>query len=101
MHIPPFENNNKPIIDVSDSRVPLNYFNIVKLKKGQAFEYTVPGYETCIVPATGSIDVEVDGEKYSNIGNRVTDVWDGEPEGVYIPTSTKTIIILRIKQNNS
>ena len=33
MHIPPIENNNKPIVDANDSRVPLNYFNIVKLKK--------------------------------------------------------------------
>ena len=33
MHIPPFENNNKPIVDIDDTRVPLNYFNIVKLKK--------------------------------------------------------------------
>jgi 5-deoxy-D-glucuronate isomerase len=35
--------------------VPLNYFNIVKLKKGEAFDYQVPGYETCIVPATGTV----------------------------------------------
>ena len=68
MHIPPFENKNKPIVDIDDSRVPLNYFNIVKLKSGQAFEYCVPGYETCIVPATGSIDVEVEGKNYSSIG---------------------------------
>ena len=93
MHIPPFENNNKPIVDVNDSRVPLNYFNIVKLKKDQAFEYCVPGYETCIVPATGLINVEVGGEKYSDIGGRIIDVWDGEPEGVYIPTNTKSLII--------
>jgi len=50
MHIAPFDNQNKPIVDIDDSTVPLNYFNIVKLKKGQAFEYEVPGYETCIVP---------------------------------------------------
>jgi len=57
MHIAPFDNHNKPIVDVDDATVPLNYFNIVKLKKGQAFEYAVPGYETCIVPATGTVDV--------------------------------------------
>ena len=32
MHIPPFE-NNKPIVDIGDNHVPLNYFNIVKLNK--------------------------------------------------------------------
>ncbi len=86
MHIPPFDNGNEAIIDIDDTRVPLNYFNIVKLRKGQAFEYAVPGYETCIVPATGKIDVEIEGDSFPAIGNRTLDVWDGEPEGVYVPT---------------
>lgn len=89
MHIPPFDNKNKAIIDIEDSRVPLNYFNIVKLKKGEAFEYKVPEYETCIAPATGTINVEVEGENYNSIGNRGVDVWDGEPEGVYVPSGAK------------
>ena len=86
MHIPPYDNANKPIVDVGHSHVPLNYFNIVKLTKGQAFEYQVPGFETCIVPATGTVDVEVEGFKADALGNRTVDVWDGEPEGVYVPT---------------
>ena len=61
MHIPPFDNKNIPIIDVEDTRVPLNYFNIVNLKKDQLFEYQIPGYETCIVPAIGTINVNVEG----------------------------------------
>ncbi|MEM1284044.1 MAG: 5-deoxy-glucuronate isomerase [Pseudomonadota bacterium] len=86
MHIPPFENHNKPIVDAGDAVVPLNYFNIVKLKKGESFSYQVPGYETCIVPATGTITVEVGSVAYADIGKRSIDVWDGEPEGVYVPT---------------
>ena len=43
MHIAPFDNENKPIVDVDDATVPLNYFNIVTLKKVEAFEYMVPG----------------------------------------------------------
>ena len=89
MHIPLLKNNNKPIVDANDSRVPLNYFNIVNLKKDQSFEYIVPGYETCIVPATGTIDIEVEGINYNTVGNRIANVWDGEPEGVYISTKTK------------
>lgn len=89
MHIPPFDNANKAVIDVDDPRVPLNYFNIVKLSAGQAFDYAVPGYETCIVPATGSLDIEVEGERYAGIGQRGSDVWDGEPEGVYVPSGAK------------
>ena len=95
MHIPPFENNNKPIVDIDDARVPLNYFNIVKLQKDQSFEYKVSGYETCIVPATGTINIEIEGINYNQIGNRVTDVWDGEPEGVYVPINTKSSFVCK------
>ncbi|MFY0596286.1 MAG: 5-deoxy-glucuronate isomerase [Cognatishimia sp.] len=90
MHIAPHDNQNKPIVDAEDSLVPLNYFNIVKLKKGESFDYAVPGYETCIVPATGTVNVEVEGASYPALGNRVEDVWGGEPEGVYVPVGAKT-----------
>lgn len=93
MHIPPHDNYNKPIIDVDDARVPLNYFNIVKLVEGQSFEYQVPSYETGIVPATGTIDVNVEGENFTMIGQRGVDVWDGEPEGVYAPSGTKVRLV--------
>ena len=89
MHIAPFDNQNKPIVDAGDSTVPLNYFNIVKLTAGQAFDYQVPGYETCIVPATGTVHVSVEGENYADLGGRGVDVWDGEPEGVYVPSGAK------------
>ena len=89
MHIAPFDNQNKAIVDVDDDLVPLNYFNIVKLTKGESFGYAIPGYETCIVPATGLIDVSVAGFEAKNLGGRGVDVWDGEPEGVYVPTGTE------------
>ena len=89
MHILPYDNENNPIVDANNKTVPLNYFNIVKLKKGEAFEYQVPGYETCIVPATGTININVEGIEFQRLGNRVEDVWDGEPEGVYIPVGAK------------
>lgn len=93
MHISPHDNHNKPIVDVEDSLVPLNYFNIVKLKKGDAFEYQVPGYETCIVPATGTVDIEIEGVIFANLGLRRIDVWDAEPEGVYVPVGAKVTIV--------
>lgn len=88
MHIPPYDNRNQPIVDVNHELVPLNYFNIVRLKRGESFDYRNPGYETCVVPATGTVTVEAAGETFAEIGNRVIDVWDGEPEGVYVPTDT-------------
>jgi 5-deoxy-glucuronate isomerase len=93
MHIAPFDNKNLPIVDVDDACVPLNYFNIVKLRQGEAFEYCVPGYETCVVPATGTVNVGVEGEVFENLGTRVVDVWDGEPEGVYVPVGAHVQIV--------
>lgn len=93
MHIPPHDNRNAPIIDVNDAQVPLNYFNIVKLSRGQSFDYQVPGYETCIVPATGTVDVDVGGVAFAAVGNRGENVWDGEPEGVYVPPGASARII--------
>ncbi|MEP3428638.1 MAG: 5-deoxy-glucuronate isomerase [Roseibium sp.] len=93
MHIPPHDNQNKPIVDTNDPTVPLTYFNIVKLKKGEAFEYQVPGYETCVAPATGTVTVDVEGVIYDALGNRGVDVWDGEPEGVYVPVGAKATIV--------
>jgi 5-deoxy-glucuronate isomerase len=86
MHIPPHDNRNTPIVDAGHDLVPLNYFNIVKLRKGEVFDYAVPGYETCVVPATGTVDLDVDGARFAQLGNRGADVWDGEPEGVYVPS---------------
>jgi len=85
MHIPPHDNRNRPIVDTDDPTVPLNYFNIVKLGKDEAFEYRTPGYESCVAPATGTVGVEVEGAAFPALGNRGDDVWDGEPEGVYVP----------------
>ncbi|WP_150522470.1 5-deoxy-glucuronate isomerase [Roseibium sediminis] len=93
MHIAPHDNQNKPIVDAEHPLVPLNYFNIVKLKKGEAFEYQVPGYETCVVPATGTVSVDVEGVTFDKLGNRGVDVWDGEPEGVYVPVGAKVTIV--------
>ena len=83
MHIPPFDNENKPIVDMDDKKVPLNYFNIVKLKKDQSFEYITPGYETCIVPATGSINVNIEDNKINSIYSGLSQNNDPELLGVY------------------
>jgi len=93
MHIAPYDNKNNPIVDVDSVAVPLNYFNIVKLEKSQAFEYQVPGYETCIVPATGTIDIEIEGVVINGLGNRTDDVWGGEPEGAYVPVGAKVTMV--------
>lgn len=75
--------------------MPLNYFNIVKLKAGETYDYQLEAYETCIVPATGTVTVETGGETFADIGHRGADVWDGDPEGVYVPTNSAARITAR------
>ncbi len=89
MHIPPYDNRNEPIVAPGNETVPLNYFNIVKLRQGERFSYAVPGFETCIAPATGLLDVGVGDFSAEKLGGRGVDVWDGEPEGVYVPTGAQ------------
>ena len=93
MHIAPYDNLNKPIVDIDNEVVPLNYFNIGQLKKGEVFEYSSSGYETCIVPATGTVSVDIESKTFDQLGNRGIDVWDGEPEGAYVPVGAKVRIV--------
>jgi 5-deoxy-glucuronate isomerase len=93
MHIAPYDNRNEAIVGPDHPLVPLNYFNIVRLSRGETFDYTVPGYETCVVPATGTVTVETCGQSFAAIGNRGADVWDGEPEGVYVPSGAPARIL--------
>jgi 5-deoxy-glucuronate isomerase len=88
MHIPHHDNQNQPIVDRNDNKVPLCFFNIVKLKKGESFNSQIEGYETCIVPATGSVDVHVQGQSFEQVGKRMH-IWQGEPEGVYVPVGVE------------
>ena len=95
MHIAPYDNRNQPLIGPDHPVVPLVYFNIVKLALGESHVSTVPGYETCIVPATGTVDVQTADQTFAAIGQRRLNVWDGEPEGVYVPTGQAARITCR------
>ena len=95
MHIAPYDNLNQPIIGAGHALVPLVYFNILQLQRGQSLISQVTGYETCIVPATGTVDITCGTETFAGIGARTADVWDGEPEGAYIPTGAAATITCR------
>ena len=92
MHIPYSNNQNNPLFEENNKTVPLVYFNIIKLKKGESYSYVLKDHETSVVPATGVVEITVDGKKLGQIGTRVSDVWDGEPEGSYIPINSSCTI---------
>ena len=86
MHIPQFENNNEPIVDCNSEIVPLCYFNIIKLSAGEEFSYQLSDYETCIVPATGTIDVEVECQAFKDVGKR-NHIWAVSYTHLTLPTN--------------
>ena len=88
MHIPQHNNNNQAIVDCNHDLVPLCYFNIIKLKAGESYSYQLADYETCIVPASGSIDVHVQNKTFTQVGKR-QHIWERDPEGVYVPVNCK------------
>ena len=92
MHIPPYKNKNIPIIDTNNSRVPFVYFNNINLTKNKIFISDVIGYETCFVPVTGTFSVNVGNLSVKKIGKREKNVWDNDPEGIYIPLDEVTEI---------
>jgi len=98
MHIAPYDNQNRPIIGTDHDLVPLVYFNILHLVRGQSLVSQVAGYETCVVPATGTVDIICGAETFAGIGKRVAHVWDGEPEGAYIPAGAAATITCRSDQ---
>ena len=99
MHIPSYDNHNAPIVGTKDVNVPLAYYNRVKLKSGEQFTSEVPGYETCLVPAHGTIDVQVTGagiqpKSFEAIGERAT-IWESEPSAVYVPAGCTARMVCR------
>lgn len=80
-----YNNYNEPVVSINDFVLPRTYFNIVRLEKGETFYSKITGYETCWVMAGGTCDIDVDGEKFANVGKR-KDIWESQrADSVYAP----------------
>lgn len=88
--IQPYDNQNKPIIDTDNTVVPLCYFNEINLQKSELHTYQLPHHESCIVPVFGQVTVTIDEQSFT-IGSR-HDLWEGVPNGVYIPVNGQATI---------
>jgi 5-deoxy-glucuronate isomerase len=60
-------------------------FQIHRLTEGQVVKGGASERETCLVVLAGTADIAVDGERFSNVGERVSVFEDAAPGAVYAP----------------
>ena len=90
-HIPAHDNRNQPIVDVDNAVTPLIYFNRVTLAQGEQHRYSLPGYESVVVPVSGRCSVRIGDQTLDGIGGR-SHLWEGTPNGAYVPVNTECTI---------
>lgn len=88
------DNKNKPIIECDNPIVPHSYFNLVRLDRGQRYEYQLENHETVAVVLQGNCDILVDGNRYEDVGSR-KDIWSGKADSVYAGTGDEVTIEAR------
>ena len=60
-------------------------FGIIELDKGQKLYFNTEDKETAFIMLEGHCNVEVNGEKWENIGNRMTVFENRKAESFYMP----------------
>lgn len=90
-HIRPYDNENKPIVDVDNNWTPLVYLNVVRLGKGESVSQKLAEHESVCVVASGTVDIEVAGTRFEGVGRR-EHLWAGKPDSVYVPRGSSATI---------
>ncbi len=93
-----FDNKNQPIVDGKKGILSLTYFNILRLRKGQNLQQMVDGFETLYVVLSGNCDIEVNGERFQNVGQR-KDIWSGNADSLY--ATTGAVVKIHSNQNET
>lgn len=86
-----FDNKNKPILTANN---PLEriHFNLVRLVPGETYKYRLHEFESVVVPMAGTCDLAVDGESFTNLGQRAT-IWEGRADAVYAGPNAEVAIV--------
>ena len=75
------ENDNQPLVQLRDGVLALSYFNLLRLRAGEAHTLEVPGCELLCVVMTGQAEIVADGTAFERVGRRAT-IWDGPADSV-------------------
>ena len=78
----------REIVNVTPERAGWTHvgFRAVRLATGETETVATGTRELCLVVLTGTVDVEVDGQTYPNLGGRKTVFEEVSPASVYVPS---------------
>lgn len=84
----------REIVNVTPERAGWKHvgFRAVRLAAGETETVQTASRELCLVVLTGTVDVEVDGQVFANLGRRKTVFEEVSPAAVYVP-SGKTVLV--------
>ncbi|MFB3817248.1 MAG: 5-deoxy-glucuronate isomerase [Candidatus Methylomirabilales bacterium] len=79
-----YDNKNHPIVTPRSGVLNSTYFNLVRLREGEAYQATLDGLESLYAVLSGNVDLEVGGAAFRDVGRR-PDIWSGNADSVYVP----------------
>jgi 5-deoxy-glucuronate isomerase len=86
------DNRNLPLVAPGDgAATQLCYFNLLRLRAGEAHTLEVPGCELLCVVLSGRADIAAGGTTFELIGRRAH-IWDGLADSVYCGTSPRVTV---------
>jgi len=90
------DNRNEAIVEPArdgrgKSAATLSYFNLLRLRAGEAKTLDVPSCELLCVVLSGRADIAACAREFKKIGRRA-DIWDGPADSVYCGTCPRVTV---------
>jgi 5-deoxy-glucuronate isomerase len=85
------DNRNAPLVEPGNGALAFSYFNLLRLRAGQAATLDVPGCELLCVVLAGRADVAAGAQEFKNVGWRA-EIWDGPADSVYCGTCPRVTV---------
>lgn len=88
------DNANRPVVGPDDATLRRIIFRIVRLAAGETLALREAGHELCLVPMSGTVDIDVGGTAFVSVGGR-PGVFEGLADSVYAPPDRPVTITAR------
>ena len=85
------DNRNHPLVEPGRGPTSLCYFNLLRLRAGEAHTLDVPSCELLCVVLTGQAEIAAGGTSFDRVGRRA-DIWSGPADSVYCGTCPRVSV---------